>query len=340
MRRGVTLIELLIAVGILALLAAIAMSALANLEERAKIERTKTIIKRIDGAIMEKWESYKTRALPIRMPTPEPGAANWALIRLRALRNLQRMEMPERATDIDGRIGPNGMNPIDNVDLANGLSYPSNHPIVALRNTPLPPLLMTTRPSTYNRYRRIVDAKPATWADTYAQSELLYLILSGMRDSTSSPLDFLSPSEVGDLDGDGLKEVLDGWGQPIWFLRWAPGYIKELPANTLNVANTNQSNTIPDSFDPLKTDPLAYGLRPLIMSAGPDRVFDLYLEYNIQGDKNKDIRYADSTSGNVNYPLKIWVNNQTTPLEGTPYDISGDGANWVDNITNHYVETP
>ena len=29
----------------------------------------------------------------------------------------------------------------------------------------------------------------------------------------------------GDTDEDGMKEILDAWGEPIVFLRWAPGYV-------------------------------------------------------------------------------------------------------------------
>ena len=32
-----------------------------------------------------------------------------------------------------------------------------------------------------------------------------------------------SGSEIADVDGDGWKMFIDGWGNPIGFLRWAPG---------------------------------------------------------------------------------------------------------------------
>jgi prepilin-type N-terminal cleavage/methylation domain-containing protein len=333
-----TMVELLVALAILTILAAVTMSALNNLEERVKIERTKTIIKRIDQLIMEKWESYRTRPLPVRMPS-NVTAADAATIRLRAIRDLMRMELPERATDVDPKIGPNPGNPVPPYTTVIDPVGPVN-----LTQSPMPSgasyaTLKLTPPSAFKRYYRIINNLPAatrdTWADTYAQSELLYLILSGMRDNETSALDFLAPSEIGDLDNDGMKEILDGWGQPIWFLRWAPGYTKE------NVALTEQSSTAgasPDPFDPYKVDASGFALRPLIISAGPDRLMDIYLEYNKQNDKHKDIRYADPNAGNVQYPVKIFTT--ATVFEGTP-DLEQDGSNnWIDNITNHYVETP
>jgi prepilin-type N-terminal cleavage/methylation domain-containing protein len=335
MRRAFTLAELLVAIAILTILAAVTMSALGNLEERAKIERTRTIIKRIDGLIYEKWRSYETRPLPLRVNFQyDPGAANMATIRLRAIRDLMRMEMPERATDIDTRIGPNPTNPIKPVNLTEGLTYPADHPVVAIRNTPLPALSLYSTPAAFNRYTRIVAARPIEWADKYAQSECLYMILESMRDGETSGLDFLAPSEIGDLDGDGLKEVLDGWGEPIWFLRWAPGYTKE------NGANTDQSTTTPDAFDTYKVDSGSYGLRPLIVSGGPDKFIDLYLEYNNQNDKLKDIRYADSTAGNPHYPLKVfYVPASPKKQEGTP-GLNGPATYVADNITNQDILSP
>ena len=34
-------------------------------------------------------------------------------------------------------------------------------------------------------------------------------------------------NEIADLDGDGWPVFVDGWGNPIMFLRWAPGFSSE-----------------------------------------------------------------------------------------------------------------
>ena len=44
--------------------------------------------------------------------------------------------------------------------------------------------------------------------------------------SMGSPeaMEQFSQSEIGDTDHNGYPEFLDGWGKPIFFLRWAPGF--------------------------------------------------------------------------------------------------------------------
>lgn len=61
------------------------------------------------------------------------------------------------------------------------------------------------------------------WSVQYQDSECLYLVLSTLHDRNVSALDFLLPSEIGDLDKDGMPELLDAFGNPLGFLRWAPG---------------------------------------------------------------------------------------------------------------------
>ncbi len=76
-----------------------------------------------------------------------------------------------------------------------------------------------------------------------------------------------------------MPEILDPWGRPIYFLRWAPGYASDLQ---------NPSRREPDPFDPLRVDPRwenndghrsedelddPFALYPLIYSAGRDKQY-------------------------------------------------------------------
>lgn len=337
MRRAFTLVELLVAIAVLTILAAVVMSALGNLEERAKEERTRTIIRRIDGYILEKWDSYTTRPLSFRLPsTVDPRDA--ALIRLRAIRDLMRMELPERASDIDGDAA--AIAPVN-------LAQPPTATGAVL------PAVYVQEPPTFRRYKRIVNAAPSNWAEQYQQSECLYMILAGMRDADGSPLDFLSPSEIGDLDNDGMKEILDGWGQPLYWWRWAPGYLRDFDPSTAGVdwrdVTTMQERGIADPFDTHEVDrqrfdppnsntlaPLIkrpFSLRPLIVSAGSDKVVDLVFHF--------ERRYADAANQSPNdfyqnNPFPSFNQASTGEVfEAQPYDFDGDGWGWVDNITNH-----
>ena len=40
----------------------------------------------------------------------------------------------------------------------------------------------------------------------------------------SPALEAIPSSNIGDTDNDGLREILDGWGNPLGFIRWPVGY--------------------------------------------------------------------------------------------------------------------
>src|SRR6187200_1326564 len=67
-RRAFTLTELLLVITIIGIMTGLGLSALAGAVELAREQRTQTIIAKIDQLIMERYESYRTRALPIRIP--------------------------------------------------------------------------------------------------------------------------------------------------------------------------------------------------------------------------------------------------------------------------------
>ena len=52
-----------------------------------------------------------------------------------------------------------------------------------------------------------------------------------MIGSDTSGLEYFTDKEIGDKDNDGMKEILDAWGNPIFMYRWAPGVsvLQQLP---------------------------------------------------------------------------------------------------------------
>jgi hypothetical protein len=94
--------------------------------------------------------------------------------------------------------------------------------------------------------------------------------------------------EIGDRDGDKAPEFLDGWLNPIEFIRWAPGY-SNLYASTVSTSGTSSPVQVADQtnyhdpLDPQRVDNVGttgsgargYALIPLIVSAGPDQTFGL-----------------------------------------------------------------
>ena len=77
----------------------------------------------------------------------------------------------------------------------------------------------------------------------------------------------MKSDRVGDLDSDGAREFLDGWGRPIEFMRWAPGLPPQL--TSIQVPNATTNHDPCDLSDP-PADSTAFALFPLIYSSGPD----------------------------------------------------------------------
>lgn len=314
-RPAFTLIEMTIVILIIGVLAALAVPIYATALNQSKVHRTRAIVAKIDQIIGEKYESYRTRAVPIKIrqgtwpngrpwfdPIGEPFAETagntnltngfrdssegytesngngqydigTAEYRLLALRELQRMELPNQIADVwqDPFVMPFG--PPGTV----------NTPVIA-------------RPAISRQYLRRAQAATgqnlAGWSQQYQGAECLYLILASTRDNDKSALDYFSPTEIGDFDGDLMPEILDAFGQPIEFVRWPAGYREEPGADgtfgtnddLLRVVTPQTRDGIlsPDPFDPFKVDGrtrngvfATYALKPLIYSAGPDKIYQL-----------------------------------------------------------------
>jgi len=331
--------ELLIVILIIAIIAGMSMMALAGAAESAREQRTRSIINRIDSLIRDRYDSYRTRSVPVRVPAgTSPRIA--AMLRLYALRDLMRMELPDRRTDV--------------------VNY-SATPVIQTPPILLPTIFPTISVSMASLQRHYYRAAVRctggilnNWTPENQGSECLYLILSTMKDGDKSALDFFLPEEIGDTDEDGMKEILDGWGSPILFLRWAPGYVPDLGPD--GIIDTNDDGRIPqtmqtlnfavapDPFDPLKVDPHwpptgttgTYALYPLIVSPGRDKILDI--STHLVDSMSNDFRYATTTP--PNNPYNIPAVSGQLPL-GTVGDINNTGEeHWADNITNHYQAPP
>ncbi|MDO4630101.1 MAG: prepilin-type N-terminal cleavage/methylation domain-containing protein [Planctomycetia bacterium] len=107
-----------------------------------------------------------------------------------------------------------------------------------------------------------------TWE--LCSAELLYQIVMGMPEAEEA----FNGLEVADTDGNGLNEFIDGWGTPIFYIRWPAGYVNtEEGANVTYpvISKLQTSIDIRDPFDPNNWEN-GYAVFPLIYSCGPDRM--------------------------------------------------------------------
>ena len=360
-RAGFTLIELLIVITVIGLLSAIVLAALQSARETAKATKTKATITKLHYVIMARYDSYRTRRVPVDTSGMYPQVA--AQARLNAIRDLMRMEMPDRWSDVSG------------------------------------PPISIDQPSISLRYLRLLNAAggPAT-ASEHAAAECLYMIVMSIPEAAEQ----FHGTEIGDVDGDGLKEFVDGWGHPIRFIRWPVGFVDfeilELlqPDSTYPVAiyrgqtgpagyagdsdstptilpgprliwsspsdlQSGNRQTQPDPFDSMGvgggfavyaeitpgagTGP-GYAVFPLIYSAGHDGIYDINLGFQDDGSGNS-IPFVYTTLDYFQPDLNTGPDGDGNRLRyiGQPLDapsIDGSPANGslnhYDNIHNHVLE--
>ena len=281
-RAAFTLVELLVTMVIVAILAALTLAGLAGVRQGAKADKTRNTIRKIDAVIRPMYDSYRNR----RVTTIAAGASarNYTQVLLDK-RKLLVYEMPDQWVDVP---------------------TPSQ-----LADPNLSAIFKTSAVRSY-------AASRGSPTDFFGSAECLYMILERSGYDPDA-LEFFRSDEIGDVDQDGKPEFLDGWGRPIAFLRWAPGFSSPI--------QKPDSVSSPDPLDPARTDQNAYALVPLIYSAGPDGALGTTLDV--------DTGYGLQTlSGG-------WLANAATllpslcdgPAATVGASLAGDEA--LDNITNH-----
>jgi len=206
-----------------------------------------------------------------------PGAD--ALERLKNIRTLMMFEMPDAWED----VGTSG-----------GILFCQTAPVLAYAN---------------------VKSSTANVAEKRGPAETLYLIVSRSGVDPEA-LEQFRADEIGDLDGDKVLEFLDGWGQPIIFLRWAPGFLPPYSgAQTGDAANDH------DPFDPNKKDAAGYRLTPLIVSGGPDERTGL---------QTQNAGWTPLLTSNGLASIVAGAGNI-----GAPVTDAANTNDFQDNITNH-----
>jgi hypothetical protein len=333
-RQATTLVEMLIVIAIIAILAAAMAYAVGGAQESAKVAKTRAIIAKLHTLVMQKYESYRHRRLPIAIPamvfdpvsrgvvaTPPQAIAQ---VRCDAMRQLMRLEMPDRWTDVT-----DNPKPITVRDPAHPGGYFDADPS---RRSALAQVIMQ-RPAASQAYLAQYNsvANTAAFEQLFADNQgakCLYLLVTiGSEDA--DVLENFSQSDIGDFDHTGCKEFLDAWGNPIRFLRWAPGFVSPLQPEAPSPASDVADQRMRDQTDPTgvygSPQPGSVGhggvgriarntfaLYPLIYSAGPDGNYDI-----VSDSSNGRFSYANANGNNGGSP-----NN--------PFESVSDTANFSD----------
>lgn len=316
---GFTLVEVLTVMVILSIMGGMILTAIRGVTNSARQARTKAILEAINHVIQQQYEEYRFRPLAVEIPDTfipfddgdtstdteigyEVLATESARVRLMMLRDLQRMEMPDRYTDI---LSP----PVAIRAACNPVLLNTAGGIAGSRQNP-----NTRRMFNVNWYGTGADVpnRLASYNDRLSGiqtvenqgAECLYLIMATSFVGGTPAIDTIPASNIGDVDGDLMPEILDGWGQPIEFIRWPIGFLDVYQSTDSQLADdfdlfrsdyayiadpppppptpasgTTMAPSLP--IDPFDTSafPQRYpwSVRPLIISPGEDGEFGLAL---------------------------------------------------------------
>ena len=292
-RGGFTLVELLVVITIICMLAGLVLGGLNSARNTGREAQTKATITKLHNIIMAKYDSYRTRRVPLTINTTGLSRSDLAKARLWGLRDLMRMEMPERDTDIGN--GP--------TTFSIGSSS----------------LTVVAQPAISKAYAARRTAATGSTLGDDSPAKCLYLIatmLCGAREQ-------FKESEIAAPDSSGFPVFIDGWGKPIYFLRWAPGFNDSDIQPTVDMNGVTASSAAlndHDPFDPLRLDTTAWRLVPLIYSAGPDGLYKIET-------------YGSSYAWDNSTYYKLYTQQTASHYLGSPYE-----SGYYDNIHNHRIE--
>ncbi|MEM9185195.1 MAG: type II secretion system protein [Planctomycetota bacterium] len=393
-RGGFTLVELLVVIAIIGTLSALVLVVGASAAESGRTAKTKQMITRLHTLVMEHYDTFRDKRVSLDESTVDgdgtyvdeivstgvslagrrPGEVV-ALGRLLGSREQMKMEMPERwsdflVADLSGGLPDPTPVPSDSDGELGGPTYLLS----------IPPLAQAYRA----RYEQVWDqtntetGAPNTVADLVANegAECLYMIVV-LATGTGESRGLFKESDIGDVDGDGAPEFIDAWGNPIQFLRWAPGFRSGLQLNQVDlvqvfedgeaeapaagaerVAEAIRADHDPmdlfrvDGFtaDSVRTFTQGNGVvkRLLYDDASPQqpaRGFRLVpLIYSAGRDGDSDIdtgRLVDAVGTSVD-PYLVFeadINGNTVDGRQVGSPINDDGADESqDNLTNHLIE--
>lgn len=334
---GITLIELLITMLIISILAGLILGVASVAGETAREAHTRNMVARLHTLLMQHYDTYKTRrvrltpALEAEIDSRFAGNATvrgrvLAEARLYALREMMVMEIPDRWSDVL---------------------------LTDVGNAPLAPLYLAVRPELANfylrRYVALTSRKNDLTGKTNTAEELirnqgaecLYMVIT-LATGDGEARTLFHEGDIGDSDGDGAPEFVDGWGRPINFLRWAPGFDSQIQLNAVRLAGLSISERDAaisgdhDPFDLFRVEKNAYRLVPLIYSPGADEDSGLNAATEYVTWRKKGQPSVNNGAPFVTPPLTPFELKPVNDLDAYLGTDLGEGTS-TDNIHNHLL---
>lgn len=246
--RGFTLIELLMVIAIIGIMLTMSLVVMFGITDQASEEATNSTIQKVNRLLelridsfnrafpgnSAQWEaafiSHVAREVATREGVPQAraeallkrfaeGSPVWQILAKKAS---YRFEFPQRMEEILAGA------PFNNDSNTN--TIPDTLEVKLLRPTAERQLrdgYDNIPPNASPTAGEITARMNALWAihnrdRTTESSELLYFFLfhSGNFGSAEVSRDEFTEKEIADTDGDGLREFVDAWGQPLRFYRW------------------------------------------------------------------------------------------------------------------------
>jgi prepilin-type N-terminal cleavage/methylation domain-containing protein len=334
-RRGFTMIEILVVVGVILLLMTMSIGLLRNAVGTARQRQTEATILKVHGLMQQRMDAfYRAMERTNLKQATDKIKMDWY--------TTYNMIPPDRAIDV----------------MVKKSIFQSRFPQMFLERN-----LLTNPPSG-------VTVVPANHQTVTQSAALLYWTLTDSEVFGVAPVDEseFTSSEVRDTDGDGLLEFVDGWGKPLRFYRWTshlfrPGDGASVPPGIDSSGNLSPPNrlyvsviwsglpaipTVAGELDPLARDPddPTGQLYRFVTSPGtpPGAITAVQNFYGTPGTYNAFLIMSAGPDGVLGLlePSNEPTVDITTPAAGVPQGRLAALASWApiesnpinDNITN------
>lgn len=238
-RSAFTLTELLVVISIIAVITAALAFVVAGAQERARELRTRSQLQRIESILQRELQELLEVRIPVRTPPVgefAAGLGSHSGVAEGNLPRIQRFWTEARRVDLMYRFPyrrelVQSSQPLSvNRPIINGPGIPAGLPTVGfIRNDnnvgyqryhSVPTDLLAIRqmrPKSGAPIRTLEAHGVGNSTAKTDSAELLYAVLNRIWVDGEPALSLMRQSEIGDTDRDGFPEIVDVWGNPIYF---------------------------------------------------------------------------------------------------------------------------